>query len=352
VFEVDSPPLPTYSKMIATILDEANRKLEDRHIEKDRRYEALIEELGTQLRKLQDLQTDLVKKLDKLEGQDSMKITSESYHVGFDSSCVNKTKQVEKPKENTRLELLNPNYNSDKANSDTSTKAIADSLEDGDERVRVSPAAKKFAHIKATDYHASYEYISSHREILRESETDGLLIEAYHAILNQSDDARAWQCVHQALLLQCCRMLGRDGVALFFKRIATPGHQARELFEKDVAEKFQQIREMARRDAKQRSAAGGGGAVEQIQLHPVEENMSIRIQVPPAESEDKEVRKARAIFEGFAPEMRAALESGSLDEVNKVLGTMDVPEAENLVGLLGDVSPFRVPCAGGSPPAD
>ena len=334
----DSLPLPTYSKMIATILDEVNKKLDERSIEEDRRNAALIEELGIQLRDIEGLQTDLVKKLNELERQSSLKITSERCHVGFDSSHVNKAKPGEKSKENTTLELLNPNCKSDQANPDASTKATVKFLGDGDKQIRVSTTAKKFTQIKASEYRAMYGYITLYPEILQESETDGLLIEAYHAILDQSDDARARQCVHHALLLQYCRMLGRDGVALFFKRIAVPGHQARELFEREVAEKYQQIRGMARRDAKQQSATGGGGAVEQIQLHPAEPNSSIHIQVPPAESEHEEVRKARIIFEGFTPEMRAALEGGSLDEINKVLRGIAVPEAENMVGFLGEVS--------------
>lgn len=35
--------------------------------------------------------------------------------------------------------------------------------------------------------------------------------------------------------------------------------------------------------------------------------------------------------------MRKALESGSLDKVNEVLGNMKVPEAEEIVGLLSEV---------------
>ena len=40
------------------------------------------------------------------------------------------------------------------------------------------------------------------------------------------------------------------------------------------------------------------------------------------------------IFQSFTPEMRKALESQSLDEVNKVLGEMKVEDAEELVRLL------------------
>ncbi|KAK4149613.1 Cdc37 N terminal kinase binding-domain-containing protein [Chaetomidium leptoderma] len=305
VFHTDSPPLPTYSKMLATLLDEVNRTLDERRVDKDQRYEAVVQELVVQLQKIQDLQSDLVKKLEAVEQQDSKKITSETYHVGLDSSYVSKAKQGGTSREDLKVELLNPNYNLDE------DKAV------------------DFAQIPASDYRASHEYISSHPEILQsESETDGLLLETYYAMLDRSDEGQARRYVHQGLLLQYCRMLGRDGVALFFRRIMTPGHNAHEVLGKDVTERFQKIREMARRDAKQ--------AVEQDQLYPVGQNSSIRIQVPSVESEDMEVKKARAIFEQFTPEMRAALESGSLDEVNKVLGEMGVSEAEKMPSLLDE----------------
>lgn len=343
VFREDSPPLPTYSRMMTDVLDQVNKTLDDRRVGKNQRYGALIQELGSHFEKIQHLQTDLARNLDELEQQGSKKITSESYHVGFNSSHINKAGPGDKARQDTEIELLNLNYNMDKATADTGVEMTKTTTDDSDEKVRASPAAKKFAEINPADYRASHAYLSSHPEILlNESETDGLLIEAYYAILDQHDETRAWHFIHQALLLQYCRMLGRDGVALFFKRISAPSHRSREAFEKDVAERFQKIRGMAKRDAKQRAeAAEGDGAVAQIQLHPVGLNGSVRIEVPLAESEDREVRKAREMFERFAPEMRAALESGSLDEVNKVLGGMEVEEAENLVSLLGEVSGWR-----------
>jgi len=90
---------------------------------------------------------------------------------------------------------------------------------------------------------------------------------------------------------------------------------------------------------------------ETIQLVPAEEGQTISFDVPdgppPAElqlSDDlkeysvEEVRKALQerweIFMSFKPKLRKALKSGSLAEVNKALGTMDVSEAETVVELL------------------
>lgn len=337
--DADSPPLPTYSRMMATLVDEVNETLFERTVERDQRNDAFIQELKVQIRKFEGLQKDLATKLDALEKLDSSKITSDSYHVGFDSSHVSKVKQQgETSKGDTKIELLNPKSSSDEEDSDSSNNAATPaSSEDDQDKVCASPAAKKFAEIPASDYRASHAYITSHPEIVEnESDTDGLLVDAYHAMLDGGDTKRARQYVHQALLLQYCRMLGRGGVAVFFRRIVTPGQPAREVFENDVAERFQGICAIAKREGKQRTEKNK--AVEQFQLYPVGQNTTIPIQVPPAESEDEEVKKARSVFEQFAPDMRAALESGSLDQVNRALGEMEVSEAEKMVGLLHEVT--------------
>jgi cell division cycle protein 37 len=95
-------------------------------------------------------------------------------------------------------------------------------------------------------------------------------------------------------------MLGQDGVHIFFKRMTTAGHQAQTMFEQDIVEKCQRIQELAREEAKNRTAEESK-EVECIQLHPLERGASINIQVPQAGSADDEVKKARAIFETFSP---------------------------------------------------
>ena len=78
-----------------------------------------------------------------------------------------------------------------------------------------------------------------------------------------------------------------------------------------------------------------GEAVEQIQLHAVEPGSQIHINVPLPDSKDEVEQKARAMFERFPPGLQRALESGSLERVNEVLGKMSVSEAEEVVEALG-----------------
>ncbi|EON98049.1 putative hsp90 co-chaperone cdc37 protein [Phaeoacremonium minimum UCRPA7] len=326
--------LPTYSKMMATLLDQVNKSIDEKKVTQDKRYGAMIEEIQGHLDKVQGLQKDLIKKLGELEKEEGKKITSEGIHTGFDSSHVNKstsTSTSQQKKEEPKVELLNPNFST--SQEAPQAKGTGDDDDDGD--MEASPTARQFANIKVGEYRDSLNFLSAHPEILTEKETDGLLVLAFDAQLEGKEDY-ARQCVHQALLLQYCRALGRDGVGLFFKRITTKGHQAQDVFYKDVQETYGKIKNRAREINAQRAAGGNEEGVEQIQLHAVEPGTVINIRVPPANSEDAEEKKAREVFETFKPEMKKALESGSLDEVNKVLGNMNIEEAEDLVGKFGE----------------
>ncbi|KAM7193259.1 Cdc37 N terminal kinase binding domain containing protein [Naviculisporaceae sp. PSN 640] len=331
--------LPTYTKMMATLLDQVNQALDEKKITQEKRYQGMVDEIGEHLKKVTDLQDELHKKLAELEREESRKITSESIHTGFDSSFVNKSKPSDtssSKKEETKVELLNPSFDasSSSAAPSASSSASKTTLDDDDE-IEASPTARKFAEIKSTEPRTSAAFLAAHPEILTEKETDGLLVLAFDAQLNGKDDY-AQNAVHQALLLQYCRALGRDGVALFFKRITTPNHQAREVFYKDVQDTYLKIRNRVREIKAKEEVDGRAEGVEQIQLHAVEPGTVINIKIPPKESDDPAEKAGREIFESFKPEMRKALETGSLDEVNKVLGNMTVEDAEELVGKLGE----------------
>ena len=337
--------LPTYSKMMATLLDQVNKALDEKKLAEEERYDAMVAEIGEHLQKVTDLQGELLQKLAELETDESRKITSESIHTGFDSSHVNKStpasSSTAKASSSSKPELLNPNFAGTTALPAASASNTTDGDdEDDDDEIMASPLAQQFAQIKSTSYRDSLAFLSQHPQILTEKETDGLLVLAFDAQLeNRADYAR--NCVHQALLLQYCRALGRDGVALFFKRISTPGHQAQEVFHKDVQDTYLRIKTRAREIVLQRAkdaAEGKPEGVEQIQLHAVEPGTVINIRVPAAGAEGEEERRGREIFEGFKPALRKSLETGKLEEVNKVLGDMTIDEAEEVVGLLGEVS--------------
>lgn len=330
---------PSYTKMMATLLDQVNKALDGKNPEN--RYEAMIAEIQTHEDKIENLQKELVVKLEQLQAEESRKITSESIHTGFDSSYVAKSTPADK-KESAQVELLNPNFSGAPSGSGPGSGTEEVKVDD-DADIEASAAGKKFGSIKANDYSASLQFLSQNPQILVERETDGLLVLAFDAALEGKDELSR-QYVHQALLLQYCRALGKDGVGLFFKRITTKGHQAQDVFYKDVQDTYVKIRTRSKEILAERAKEGETEGVEQIQLHAVEPGTVIQITVPEADSQDPEEQEARKIFESFKPEMRKALESGKLDEVNKVLGEMKVDEAEDLVGLFGEVSRVSERC--------
>ncbi|KAK2740646.1 hsp90 co-chaperone Cdc37 [Myotisia sp. PD_48] len=327
---------PKYSEMMGSLVDQVKKELDES--KPDDRYNAFISGVDGHRTKVLDLQQQLLVKLAQLEKEEGSKITSESIHTGFDSSHVSKDKPKTQP-EKLKTELLNPGSVGNAELGAISSGAEAD-VEDGDdeESVKVSPLAKQFAKIKATDHRAQFQFIRDHPDVVAESKTDELLMEAFESQM-AGNEQYAYQCVHQGLLLQYCRSLGPDGVALFFKRISAQEHRANVLFRDDVNTTYNRIKTRTKELAKSSSAGEG---VEQIQLHPVDPSTTLNICIPPADSKDEADIAAREIFDRFPPGLQRALQSESLDEVNKVLGKMSVDEAEEVVEKLSESGILKV----------
>jgi cell division cycle protein 37 len=210
---------PKYSQMMSSLVDQVKKEIEES--KPDNRYKAYIKGVQGHKDKVLGLQQELLTKLAELEQEEKAKITSEDIHTGFDSSFVSKSN--DKGKETagsgkTTAELLNPSFAEKNDFAAQSSGAEAD-VEDDDEEADIRPSnlAKQFAKIKIGDYRSCLQFISEHPEVAAERETDGLLVEAFNSQMEGKEEY-ARQCVHQGLLLQYCRSLGRDGTSLFFKR--------------------------------------------------------------------------------------------------------------------------------------
>lgn len=342
---------PTYSKMMGALVDQVKSEIDKTGAVGPARYTAFIKEVESHNKKVQGLQKDLNVELAKLEKEEGSKITSESIHTGFDTSHVAKAQPAEPQatvtKTSKQPQLLNPGRAQQIGGPSSGYEAGVedDALnpapgEDEDDIEEAAPIAKKFGSIAYGDYKTSLNFIGSNPGIMSEKHTDGLLVEAFTAQQNaksKKEEDYARQCVHQALLLQYCRQLGKDGVGLFFQRVQTPNHQARKLFLDDVNSTYARIRSRTAELAKQQAEEDNGDK-EQIQLHAVDPNTTINIVTPPpldqCQSEDE--KTARSIFDTFPPGLQRALETGSLDKVNEVLGKMSVQEAEEVVEQLGN----------------
>ena len=223
---------PTYSEMMAGLVDQVKKDIGGDAKEMDW-YKEYLSGVSDHKVKVQDLQKQLLGRLIELEKEEGKKITSDSIHDGFNTSAISKEKEAPKetPKETAKpqtkaVEVLNPGSARHSLNRPDSegqaSGADADVDEpvaktDDDEDVELTAFARKFGQIKIGDYKGCLQFISENREVLDEKNQDGLLMEAFNAGL-KGNLPYAKQCVHQALLLQYCRTLGKDGVGMFFKR--------------------------------------------------------------------------------------------------------------------------------------
>ena len=221
---------PLYSQMIAGLVDQVKKEIGP---EPEDWYNSYVKGVEGHKLKVQNLQKDLSARLEKLEREEASKITSDSIHEGFNTSSVTKEKEKEQPKPKPKaeaVEVLNPGslkknplkrLDSDGqtsgADADVDEPGPVEDTKNDEENIDPTELGKKFAKIKIGSYRECLSFISEHREVVAERETDGLLMEAFNA-QTEGKAAYAKQCVHQALLLQYCRSLGKDGVGLFFKR--------------------------------------------------------------------------------------------------------------------------------------
>lgn len=350
---------PTYPQMMAGLVDSIKKDIDAKKSDEPR-YSLFISGLEKEKARVEDLQRQLYAKLAELEKEDKRHITSDDIHEGFSFSNVRKGEEKpaasssatapKKAEPSSTVELLNPPKRPEPSREDTADSGAEADVEQGtaihdednEDDISASPLAQSFAKIKAGDWYACLQFLMKHPEVMAEKETDGLLVEAFNSELD-GKPKHARQCVHQGLLLQYCRQLGgRQGVELFFKRIQMKDHQAGKMFNDDVDSTYRRIKTRAAEILKERAEnPQSAEGVEQIQLHAVDPGTQINISVPPKEATatDPEERQAeeqaRQIFDSFPPGLQRALESGTLDEVNKVLAKMSVEEAEEIVEKLG-----------------
>ncbi|KTW28415.1 hypothetical protein T552_01677 [Pneumocystis carinii B80] len=318
-----------YNVSIGRLIEKVKETLGE--IEGEKRRQGFIEKFEENIEKLEELVNKAECDLEKLEEEGKAKITSEDIRVGFESSSITKLPTTKKREKVQTIEILNKKALESKTEEDVPLTENDSNIDDNTEHIEPSETGREFSKLDSQDYSALLKFISLHPDIvLDEQETDGLLIDAFNYQM-QGNETLAKQCVHQGLLLQYCRQLGKDGVSLFFQRVTSANHAAYKLFNDDVEQTYSRIKVRAAEIMEEREASSG---VEQIQLHAVDPNAKIAINIPSKNSEDPNVQEARKIFESFSLDLQDALESGQLENINKVLANIPLQEAEKIVGDL------------------
>ncbi|KAF9156037.1 hsp90 co-chaperone Cdc37 [Actinomortierella ambigua] len=273
------------------------------------------------------------KELDDLEKVENRKLTADKLREGFNKTAVTKVPQVPKetPKKKTTekkrvIETLNPG-SANGVPAKASSPSNSQESDDSDEEVDVSELALEFSRVKGFD--ESLKYISKHPYLATQKYSDEIMAQAFKSQMD-GDESYANNCVHQALILQYCAQLGKDGVGLFFHRIRDTRHGALKIFENDWKDTYARIKSRCKVLVEERAAAGG---VETIQLQAAEPGTQIQISGPPADADPK----VHEIFLALPEDFQEAILSSSLEKVNKSLEGMSVQLAEEVVRVCNQV---------------
>ena len=102
-----------------------------------------------------------------------------------------------------------------------SSGAEADSEESDDEtpkedEIVPTDLGKKFGEINISDLKKSMTFIEDHPDVVSERNQDGLMVYGFNAQM-EGKESLAKQYLHQALLLQYIKQVGRRGIKTFFQ---------------------------------------------------------------------------------------------------------------------------------------
>jgi cell division cycle protein 37 len=120
------------------------------------------------------------------------------------------------------VEVLNPLKADrlDQSNKAVSSGAEADAEETDDEvnedDIAPTDIGKKFGELKISDLKKSLVFIEDHPDVVSEKNQDGLMVYGFNAQL-EGKESLSKQYVHQALLLQYAKQVGRGGIKTFFQ---------------------------------------------------------------------------------------------------------------------------------------
>jgi len=335
-----SPEQPLYTDMLESMLLQivgedsspagVHKKLQE--------HEAMIENALSEERK----------ELAKIEEERKHHITADDIRTGWDSTIVYKGDKAESAPAPAVQQPAASNSSSSSRSSAAGTGATTTAVEtlnspstptkpkvNEDGLEELLPATAKFGEISSDKLDEAFNYLMRHPFIVTEGQKDALLMSAFeHELAGHPDVAR--RVVWNSLLLQYCAVLGKDGVRLFFSKVVNADHPARQAFNQDVTQTYNHISSRCKILSAENEAADQAGGEETIQLHTVDPNTELIITVPEKDTD------GWAIYEQFPANVRAAIESRSLDEINKVLAALSVEDAEDLVGKLSESGVLQV----------
>ncbi|KAJ3217437.1 hsp90 co-chaperone Cdc37 [Clydaea vesicula] len=318
-FNVCKDRIPT-GQYIQKIIKDLDSNVED--ADYDKAFEKSLKDLTTEINKRKLV---LEKEIEFEKHEANKKLTSENmYHENFDVSSISKPKTTTKTIET----IHTPSGEQEKDVAEDKKKNV----DAGEADYITSNVTAQFA--KLTKIEDSYNFLSNHNEIVSQNQSDEILAEAFR--LQMKGNTKACKTyIHQALLLQYCSLLGKDGVALFFKRIKTPNNPANEVYLKDVEETYQRIVarvKVLNQEAKEEEEKEKREGLERLAAA-TQPDGTLAL---PRVGDEEDIKRAD-VFAMLPYNLQRAMLLQDVDEINAALQTLDKDESHRLIGLASEV---------------
>ncbi|CAK7902876.1 hsp90 co-chaperone Cdc37 [[Candida] anglica] len=326
---------PCYNEMIEDLFIQ----IKEDHEDASKDGHALKGYILEHRKKIDDVLSKSAIKLDDLLNQKANLISSDDIHTGFDVSFMNKdTQQEEEQRPTTTKEVTTTTEVINKPASSSTSKSSqptdAEILND----LEIHPQTKLFAQIPPTNIQQSAEFLMKNTKICTEQQKDALLMSAFDLQL-AGNVAATKQIIHQSLLLQYIAQLAGPNpssdqtikaIKLFCSKVSE-NSPAKQGFMQDVENTFNHIKTRCEIISAEHAKENEGEEEALIQLKALDDDTELSVNIPEPDTKEYE------IFTTQIPvEMQKAVQTGSLDEVNKVFAELKIEEAENILQLFDE----------------
>lgn len=346
--EEQSDDSPTYNEMVQDLFTQIESDLKKENL--DINDENIKKKVIEHRKKIDDVLKQIDPKLEEFDQEKHKHITSDDIHDGWNSSIINKPKDKEKEteketeKKSTETTTSIETINSPDASSDVKTVKLKKPSKPLAELKDLELLNETIEFSKLDTIKACGDYILAHPYIASTHQKDALLMKAFDYQL-EDDEIKTKVTIEKAMLLQFCADLVENPpspdmpmsvrmnyVNQLFTQLEHDNSPATIAYLQECQRMIDHVKarcKIIKEEQKNEEAHAGEEEVETIQLRSVDPNSKLVVSVPAMGTD------AYDIYQTLPKDMRAALMTHDLDEVNKELAKYPLDEAEKMLETFG-----------------
>lgn len=339
--EGNNPDTPTYNEMVEDLFIqiESDSKKEGCNINGFIIRKKIIEHR----QKIEDVLKQIDPKIDEFEKEKHTHITSDDIHEGWNTSFINKStdKSTTNEKSTDKSTTNEKSTTIETINSPSSSKSILKPSKPISELKELELLNETIEFAELPTIKSCGEFILKFPFIACAHQKDSLLMKAFDFQLNNNTE-KAKDIIKKGILLQFCADLIENPpyphmpmdirlnyVKQFFSQLENENSPGKIAFDQEYNRMCEHIKnrcEIIKSEEDQNDQdEGEGEQIEQIQLRSVNPDSELVVTIPNKGTKEYE------IYEKLPVKMKDALNTGSLDEVNKVFATIPIDQAEELL---------------------